>query len=133
MAKAALESVDIMKRWFIDGISVHYQGIDADDVIECLFCGYEVARNDDYIEMRPKHCPECGRKLGENKWPLLKTCADFKKVYDYILDKYDDSILDTIEKEIELYNDLSEDDYAKTVETRPISVLWYARYGFIFE
>lgn len=44
-------------------LSVHYQGTDADDGIECPFCGYEVARNDDYIETRPKYCPECGTKL----------------------------------------------------------------------
>lgn len=63
LAKAALESVDAMKKRFMDGILVHCQGTDADDGIECPFCGYEVARNDGYIEMRPKHCPECGTKL----------------------------------------------------------------------
>lgn len=59
----ALESVDALKKKFIDGMNVHRQGDDADDGIECPFCGYEVARNDDYQEMRPKHCPECGTKL----------------------------------------------------------------------
>ena len=63
MAKTVLESVDIMKRQFMDGISVHYQVMNADDGIECSFCGYEVARNDDYIEMKPKHCPEYVTKL----------------------------------------------------------------------
>lgn len=56
----ALESVEALKKKFIDGMNVHRQG---DDGIECPFCGYEVARNDDYEEMRPKHCPECGTKL----------------------------------------------------------------------
>lgn len=61
--KVTLESVDAMKKRFMDGISVHYQGTDTDDGIECPFCGYEVARNGDYIETKPKHCPECGTKL----------------------------------------------------------------------
>ena len=59
----ALESVEALKKRFTDGMNVHRQGDDADDGIECPFCGYEVARNDDYKEMRPKHCPECGTKL----------------------------------------------------------------------
>lgn len=59
----ALESAEALKNRFIDGMNVHSQGDDADDSIECPFCGYEVARNDDYEEMRPKHCPECGTKL----------------------------------------------------------------------
>lgn len=59
----ALESVEEIKQKFIDGMDVRYQGDDADDAIECPCCGYEVARNDDYHEMRPKHCPECGTKL----------------------------------------------------------------------
>ena len=59
----ALESVEALKNKFIDGMNVHSQGDDADDAIECPFCGYEVAINDDYKEMQPKHCPECGTKL----------------------------------------------------------------------
>ena len=59
----ALESAEALKNKFIDGMNVHSQGDDADDAIECPFCGYEVAINDDYKEMRPKHCPECGTKL----------------------------------------------------------------------
>lgn len=35
----------------------------SEELKPCPFCGYEVARNDDYEEMRPKHCPECGTKL----------------------------------------------------------------------
>lgn len=61
--KEAKDSVDKLKKQYTDGIPVHYQGDDADDGIECPFCGYEVARNDDYSDMKPKHCPECGTKL----------------------------------------------------------------------
>ena len=57
------QSVDKLKQKFIKGLPVNHQGYDADDAIECPACGYEVARNDDYREMRPKHCPECGTKL----------------------------------------------------------------------
>lgn len=52
-----------LKKRYIDGMSVHYQGDDADDGIECPVCGYEVARNDDYGNTRLRHCPECGTKL----------------------------------------------------------------------
>lgn len=47
----------------LDGMNVAYTGYDESDSILCPVCGYEVARNDDYLEMRPKHCPECGCKL----------------------------------------------------------------------
>lgn len=47
----------------LDGMNVTYTGDDESDSILCSICGYEVARNDDYLEMRPKHCPECGCKL----------------------------------------------------------------------
>ena len=59
----ALESVEALKNKFIDGMDVHYEGDDADDEIECPFCGCGVARNDDYSETKPKHCPECGTKI----------------------------------------------------------------------
>ena len=57
------EAVQKLKQRFVDGIDVHYQGHDADDYIECPFCGYEVAAIDDYCELRPNHCPKCGTKL----------------------------------------------------------------------
>lgn len=57
-----VDQVDRQLR-FVDGMEVHRQGWDESDGIECPFCGYEVARNDDYDEIRPKHCPECGTKL----------------------------------------------------------------------
>ncbi|MDO4313997.1 MAG: hypothetical protein Q4C52_13030 [Eubacteriales bacterium] len=61
--QAAAHSISAMKRRFIDGVKVRYQGQDADDGIECPHCGYEVARNDDYEDMKPSHCPDCGTKL----------------------------------------------------------------------
>ena len=55
--------VVLLENQFIDGMYVNYQGDDEMDGIECPICKYEVASNDDYAEMRPKHCPECGTKL----------------------------------------------------------------------
>ncbi|MBP0064125.1 hypothetical protein JYQ78_13005 [Anaerobutyricum hallii] len=55
--------VVLLENQFIDGMKVKYQGDDEMDGIECPICKYEVATNDDYAEMRPKHCPECGTKL----------------------------------------------------------------------
>lgn len=48
---------------FTSGLAVKREGDDESDGILCPFCGYEVARNDDYRDMRPKHCPECETKL----------------------------------------------------------------------
>lgn len=61
--KEAIDGTAGMKNRYMDGMPVHYQGDDADDGIECPVCGYEVASNDDYDEIKPKHCPECGTKL----------------------------------------------------------------------
>lgn len=61
--KDSLETLETLKNKFVTGMNVHYQGDDADDAIECPICGYEVARNDDYEEIRPEHCPKCGTKL----------------------------------------------------------------------
>lgn len=61
--KEAEESIQKLKVRFVEGMKVHCQGDDESDGIECPFCGYEVARNDDYDEIRLKHCPECGTKL----------------------------------------------------------------------
>ena len=46
-----------------EGIAVKKEGTDESDDILCPICGYSVARNDDYDDMRPNHCPECGTKL----------------------------------------------------------------------
>lgn len=48
---------------FIYANPVIREGDDEMDGILCPLCKCEVARNDDYPEMRPKHCPECGCKL----------------------------------------------------------------------
>lgn len=57
-----LEDFNAKKR-FLNGIAVTKTGWDADDEICCPICGCSVARNDDFHEMRPKHCPDCGTKL----------------------------------------------------------------------
>ena len=62
LAKTA-HRVALLEKQFIDGMHVNYQGDDEMNGITCPICKYEVARNDDYEEMRPKHCPECGTKL----------------------------------------------------------------------
>lgn len=48
---------------FTEAQDVIYEGQDECDDILCPNCKYPVSRNDDYKEMRPKHCPECGCKL----------------------------------------------------------------------
>lgn len=69
LEKAALTLTEIAHRvvllenQYIDGLEVDYQGDDESDSILCPSCRCEVARNDDYAEMRPKYCPECGTKL----------------------------------------------------------------------
>ena len=63
MLQETTHSAIMLKERYVDGKNVSYQGDDADDEIKCPFCGFEVARNDDYEEMKPKHCPECGAKL----------------------------------------------------------------------
>lgn len=60
---AAQNTIDGMNIKYVQGMDVHRQGLDESDGIECPVCKYEVARNDDYREMCPKHCPECGTKL----------------------------------------------------------------------
>lgn len=52
-----------MKERFLIGKVVYRQGDDESDVIACPYCGYEVSRNDDFDELKPKHCPDCGTKL----------------------------------------------------------------------
>lgn len=52
-----------MRERYQIGMPVHRQGDDESDAIECPHCGFEVARNDDFHEMRPNHCPNCGTKL----------------------------------------------------------------------
>lgn len=57
------ETLNSLKKRYHEGIHVKSGGNDDSDDILCPICGYSVARNDDYDDMRPKHCPECGTKL----------------------------------------------------------------------
>lgn len=57
------QNLTAIKSRFIDGMRVHSQGDDESDAIECPFCGYKIASNDDYEKMRTPHCPQCGTKL----------------------------------------------------------------------
>ena len=34
-----------------------------DDIIECPYCGFDIAAVDDFDEDKPNHCPECGTRL----------------------------------------------------------------------
>ena len=61
--KEIARQIQALKTRYQEGMNVHYQGDDESDGIECPMCGYEVARNDDFSEMRPKHCPGCGTRL----------------------------------------------------------------------
>lgn len=57
------ETLEGFKQRYLNGVNARYQGDDADDAIICPICGCEVARNDDYEEMKPHYCPDCGTKL----------------------------------------------------------------------
>lgn len=56
----AIGHVEMMKKRFMDGMSVHFT---QNDDIECPFCGYKVVINDDREEILPKHCLKCGTRL----------------------------------------------------------------------
>ena len=45
------------------GFQVNRTGTDDCNNILCPVCGYEVAKNKDCDEVRPKHCFDCGTKL----------------------------------------------------------------------
>lgn len=61
--KAADKEISDYKLKYQDGLKVVYKGQDESDDICCPVCGNSVARNDDYVEFRPKHCTECGTRL----------------------------------------------------------------------
>lgn len=48
---------------FITGMEAIREGTDESDSILCPYCGWDLARNEDDSDMRPKHCPECGTKI----------------------------------------------------------------------
>lgn len=58
-----VKKCDELGNKFVKENAVIYEGMDESDGILCPLCRYEVARNDDYSDIRPKHCPECGCKL----------------------------------------------------------------------
>ena len=67
----------------------------------------------------------------KDRWELLRECADFKEVYDYVFNKYgvDEycSVLDQLENEIEAYENSSEDEWQQVVDNGdiPYSVQWF--------
>lgn len=71
--------------------------------------------------------------MNQTRWTLLSNCADFKKVYDYVFNQYyakNDCIyvlLDTIESELQTYENSSEEKWNVVVEKGeiPQSVMWY--------
>ena len=59
------DAVDLIRdsEKYRTGMNVIYEGEDESDDILCPNCKASVARMDDYEEIRPAHCPECGTKL----------------------------------------------------------------------
>ena len=59
------DAIDLIKdsEKYRTGMEVIYEGADESDDILCPNCRASVARMDDYKEMRPSYCPECGTKL----------------------------------------------------------------------
>lgn len=58
-----LKKNEALEKKFVIGMEVEYEGDDESDNIKCPVCKDVVAWNDDYQDMRPKHCPNCGTKL----------------------------------------------------------------------
>lgn len=69
--------------------------------------------------------------MERDRWELLRKCADFKEVYDHIFNEYGveeyESVLDKIEKELEDYENSTDDEWQSVVEQGnvPDSVLWF--------
>lgn len=59
----ANKTIASYRQRYQEGMRVVYTGKDESDDICCPSCGNSVARNDDYEEMRPLHCPDCGTRL----------------------------------------------------------------------
>lgn len=71
--------------------------------------------------------------MSKDRWEVLRNCADFQKIYDYVFNKYgvEDycSILDKIEDELETYENSSSEKMARSSRKRKYSrfdsvVLW---------
>ena len=63
LALDEMQTSEEMKERYIVGIKAVREGLDESDDILCPVCNHSLACNDDYYEMRPKHCEECGTKI----------------------------------------------------------------------
>ena len=58
--------------------------------------------------------------MSKDRWEVLRNCADFQEIYDYVFNKYgvEDycSILDKIEDELETYENSSSEKWQEAVE-----------------
>lgn len=69
--------------------------------------------------------------MSKDRWKVLRNCADFQEIYDYVFNKYgvEDycSILDKIEDELEIYENPSSEKWQGAVESRniPDSIQWF--------
>ena len=68
--------------------------------------------------------------MSKDRWEVLRNCADFQEIYDYVFNKYgvEDycSILDKIEDELKTYENSSSEKWLETVENGniPDSIQW---------
>lgn len=69
--------------------------------------------------------------MSKDRWEVLRNCADFQEVYDYVFNKYgvEDycSILDKIEDELKTYENSSSEKWQEAVENENISdsIQWF--------
>ena len=69
--------------------------------------------------------------MSKDRWEVLRNCADFQEIYDYVFNKYgvEDycSILDKIEDELETYENSSSEKWQEIVENGNISdsIQWF--------
>lgn len=69
--------------------------------------------------------------MNKDRWKILRNCADFQKVYDYVFNKYNIKdycfVLDEIENELETYENASDEEWQKIIENGniPDSIRWF--------
>lgn len=69
--------------------------------------------------------------MSKDRWEVLRNCADFQEIYDYVFNKYgvEDycSILDKIEDELEFYENSSSEKWQEAAENEniPDSIQWF--------
>ena len=69
--------------------------------------------------------------MSKDRWEVLRNCADFQEIYNYVFNKYgvEDycSILDKIEDELETYENSSSEKWQGAVENGniPDSIQWF--------